>query len=103
MTVQEMIDVMTHFKNGGEIEVKHKNNSEDWGLTEEPIWNFNNYDYRKKESNTIKIEDLKCGMILIGKVSKVEFLITSINRKTNEVFLGEYSYNEEEINKFFTL
>ena len=103
MTIEEMIDVMTHFKNGGEVEVKHKNNSEDWGLTEEPIWNFNNYDYRKKESKPIRIENLKCGMILIGKETKIEFLITEIDRKTNRVFLVDYSYTEEEINKFFTL
>jgi len=42
-------------------------------------------------------------MILKEKERNIEHLITVINRKIDEVFLGEYRYNVEEINKFFTL
>ena len=43
----EMIKVMEHFKNGGEIEVSY--DKLHWFLEKCPKWNWGNVDYRIKE------------------------------------------------------
>lgn len=46
-TIQEQIEVMQHYANGGEIEF---NNGEEWMIISEPQWNWYDCDYRIKES-----------------------------------------------------
>lgn len=54
-TIEEMIKVMEHFKNGGEIEFSSDNNN--WHNLEEPQWNWSDYDYRiKEQKKTVTIE-----------------------------------------------
>jgi hypothetical protein len=47
MTHDEMIAVITHHKNGGEIEFKPKDNTT-WEKTSTPCWIFDSNDYRAK-------------------------------------------------------
>ena len=50
MELKEMIKVMQHYENGGEIETKGKNEEDtEWGLCDYPIWDWNTFKYRIKE------------------------------------------------------
>lgn len=46
-TIDEMIKIMEHFKNGGEVEVS--SDKLHWHLEKSPKWNWGNVDYRIKE------------------------------------------------------
>lgn len=53
-TIQEQIEIMQYFANGGEIEIF---TNEIWVDTVIPYWNWNNCDYRiKEQKKTITIE-----------------------------------------------
>ena len=56
----DMIDVMEHFANGGEVEAKHRtyDADADWDTTPTPRWNWDSFDYRKKEPVKQKIKML---------------------------------------------
>lgn len=55
-TIQEQIEVMQHFANGGEVEVKGLGGNT-FILDKNPIWDFNCNDYRiKEQKKTITIE-----------------------------------------------
>ena len=52
MKVKEMIKVMEHFENGGEIEIYKTGR---WTIVVNPIWDWKNFDYRiKKPKVTIE-------------------------------------------------
>ena len=47
MTIQEQIEVMKHFANGGEVEFEtHKDN---WVVDYNPTWNWTDFEYRIKQ------------------------------------------------------
>jgi len=48
MSLDEMIAVMQHYRDGGEVEYRSYSYPE-WKDAVTPIWNFNKYDYRIKE------------------------------------------------------
>jgi len=55
-TIQEQIEVMQHFANGGKIETKAFHNS-DWIGVDFPKWDWSIQDYRiKEQKKTITIE-----------------------------------------------
>jgi len=59
-TIQEQIEVMQHFANGGEVEVKGLGGNT-FILDKNPIWDFNCNDYRiKEQKKTITIEKWLC-------------------------------------------
>lgn len=45
--IEYMIDVMTHYKNGGEVECEVRGKG-DWEEIDPKEWNWVDYDYRKK-------------------------------------------------------
>ena len=50
MELCEMIKVMQHFRDGGEVEFKMKNiTSAVWAVTIRPKWEWDNFDYQIKE------------------------------------------------------
>ena len=50
MKLSEMIKVMQHYENGGEVEFKPKNgNSDKWILSDGPTWDWYDYEHRIKE------------------------------------------------------
>lgn len=54
MTHAEMIAVIQHHTDGGEVEYK-KNFGEHWLLMLHEVWNFAEYDYRIKEKPKTKV------------------------------------------------
>ena len=58
MELKEMIKVMQHYENGGEIKFKRKDiNITTWTDAEFPNWNWNDFDYRiKEERQKVTIE-----------------------------------------------
>ena len=55
-TIQEQIEVMQHFANGGFINIKNILDDE-WSACVNPQWNWNSYDYtivEKKKTITIE-------------------------------------------------
>ena len=55
-TIDEMIAVMTAYKNGAEIEVE-RTDKNDWTLNTFPSWNWKDYNYRiKEQKKTVTIE-----------------------------------------------
>lgn len=48
-TIQEQIEVMQHFANGGEVEHFHIGVDHKWHLTTSPKWDWRVFDYRIKE------------------------------------------------------
>lgn len=58
-TLQEKIEIMTHYLNGGEVEIKCNDNS--WDIMDIPSWNWYSNDYRiKEQKKTITIEKWLC-------------------------------------------
>ena len=54
-TINEMVKVMQHYANGGEVEIYDGNNG--WVDTYKPVWEWVCFDYRiKEEKKTITIE-----------------------------------------------
>lgn len=51
VSIEEMIAVMEHYKNGGEVEVSPYPESEklSWSTTTSPIWDWSNFSYRIKD------------------------------------------------------
>jgi len=45
MTIDEQIEVMQHFRDGGQVQYLHKGH---WCVVDDPIWNFADTKYRKK-------------------------------------------------------
>ena len=48
MELKEMIKVMQHFVDGGEVECVEKGN-DNWEIDYDPLWNWDDFKYRIKE------------------------------------------------------
>ena len=48
MKLKEMIKIMEHFGNGGEVECV-ETGFDDWKIANDPSWNWYDYNYRIKE------------------------------------------------------
>ncbi len=48
MELSEMIKVMQHFADCGEVECVEKGN-DNWEIVTKPLWNFDDFEYRIKE------------------------------------------------------
>ena len=60
MELCEMIKVMTHYLNGGEVECVEKGN-DNWEIATKPLWNFDDFEYRIKEpKQKVTIEKWLC-------------------------------------------
>ena len=78
MELKEMIKVMQHYENGGEVEV-YKNDR--WTIGVNPIWDWDTFDYRiKEQKQKVTIEkwlidenDIK----FVVETSDVDFLLKS--------------------------
>ena len=53
MTIDEMIAVMKHFADGGEVEYE---DGTGWKRATTPVWDWNSYDYRIKPKAKRKIK-----------------------------------------------
>ena len=58
MELSEMIKIMQHYENGGDVEV-YKNDR--WTIAVNPIWDWDNFEYRIKEpKQKVTIEKWLC-------------------------------------------
>ena len=48
-TLKEMIEVMEHYENGGEVECVEKGNN-NWEIVTKPLWNWDDFAYRIRHS-----------------------------------------------------
>lgn len=61
MELSEMIKVMQHYENGGEVENKEKHSDDAKWILARPVWNWDSFDYRiKDEKQKITIEKWLC-------------------------------------------
>jgi hypothetical protein len=58
---QDEINVMQHFVNGGEIEFSIRNDIDHWADCENPVWDWDMFNYRIKEEP--KTDWLKTGWV----------------------------------------
>ena len=60
--LKEQIEIMSHYLNGGEVEVKGKKEEDtEWGLCVYPIWDWGTLKYRIKEpKQKVTIEKWLC-------------------------------------------
>ena len=79
MELKEMIKVMQHYDNGGEVEVKRTIQHDiNWAKSlANPVWNWDTFDYRiKEEKQKITIEKWLCldkqGGFVIIETSNIE-------------------------------
>ncbi len=49
MELSKMIKIMTHYLNGGEVEVYKNDRNDRWTIEVNPIWDWDTFDYRIKE------------------------------------------------------
>ena len=80
MELKEMIKVMQHYDNGGDVEYREKDSDKEWEIPF-PTWNWDDFEYRIKESKQkVTIEKWLCEYVrceeLIG--SKRFFIIEKI-------------------------
>ena len=79
MKLIEMIEVMMHYENGGEIECADTG-FDVWGTVSNPLWNWVDYEYRIKEEPNQKVTiekwlmqgDTGCCFVLEGDSSYFE-------------------------------
>jgi len=82
MTHDEMVAVIEHHKNGGEVEYSYQDKGI-WSDCFSPSWNFDTYDYRIKENPTTK--------------TVYEFMFLKEN---GEWFISDTLKTEEELNAY---
>ena len=81
MELKEMIKVMQHFADGGEVEVRLKvNNSYLWSETKTPCWNWIEFSYRiKEQKQKVTIEKWLCkdkkDNYVVIETSSIEFYV----------------------------
>ena len=80
MELKEMIKVMQHYEDCGEIECVEKGN-DNWEIVTKPLWNFDDFEYRIKEpKQKVTIEKWLCrdkqGDYLIRETSNIDGYLT---------------------------
>ena len=61
MELSEMIKVLQHYDNGGEVEYREKESTNDWRKIATPFWDWDTYVYRIKElKQKVTIEKWLC-------------------------------------------
>ena len=75
MELKEMIKVMQHYENGGEVEYSNRE-SNIWSGASTPVWNWVDYDYRiREQKQKVTIEKW------LVKNSNNEYFIREAERK----------------------
>ena len=60
MELKEMIKVMQHYADGGEVECVEKGN-DNWEIVTKPLWNWDDFEYRiKEQKQKVTIEKWLC-------------------------------------------
>lgn len=79
MKLNEMIEVMQHFENGGEVIYRDKNvKYELWNTCVNPLWDWYEFEYKIKREKVIiekwlcKDEDGDCAIFEVSNIDKYE-------------------------------
>ena len=90
MELKEMIKVMQHFENGGEVEFKKTTEDDKEWLLAHPTWNWASFDYRIKKEKRVVIEKWLCkdkeGEYVIIDSSNVDKYKTHTKVKLMEIY-----------------
>ena len=85
MELKEMIKIMEHFMNGGEVECV-ETGLNDWKIANDPSWNWYDYNYRIKEEPKQKvtiekwlIKDVNSGEHFIMESSDVDLNLKALD------------------------
>jgi len=70
MTTQDMIDVLEHYKNGGEVE---HNNGSGWEITSDPCFDFRGSKYRPYVKQKTAIEKIEEEIEIYAHANKSEW------------------------------
>ena len=99
-TLKEMIKVMEHFDNGGEVEeMKRSMSKYGWMKATKPGWDWGYNDYRIKEEP--KPDWLKTGWVKDKDGGK--YIIIGYKKDSKEPYLLNYNrYSEEEMKESYT-
>ena len=79
MELCEMIKIMQHYENGGEVENKEKHSDDAKWILARPVWNWDSFDYRiKDEKQKVTIEKWLCsdkqgGLVVIETTNIEEY------------------------------
>ena len=80
MELKEIIKVMQHYENGGEVEWTVRGSSS-WGIIDSPLWTWSDFEYRIKEPKqkvTIEkwlLKDVNNGEHIIMESSDVDLYL----------------------------
>ena len=80
MELKEMIKVMQHYENGGEVECVEKGN-DNREIVTKPLWNWDDFEYRiKEQKENVTIEKWLCEYVGCEKLkgSKRFFIIEKV-------------------------
>lgn len=88
MTTQEMIAVITAFEKGKKIEYSNKSHSIREWKQDNPVWNFNEYDYRIAEEPEYVPYDGTQEGTLVGRV------VVDKERKNSFLIIGEDKHDK---------
>lgn len=107
-TLQEKIDIMSHFLNGGDIEFFLKEYPEEswdtWNSSVgEPSWNWEKYDYRIKKMSKFRLPTKEEFEELIDNFSKWDKANNGLlveNEEFDILFLPAMGYMDDEENNF---
>ena len=95
MTIDEMTDVMQHYKNGGSIRCRRKNGDAEWRNIPTPSWNWSGYEYEKVERILWTSKDVPMNCWIRHKEDKdTEYLIYKITPKRICTAANTYTYAE---------
>ena len=95
MNIEEMIKVMEHYRDGGEVEFS-ETGFDDWGIANDPCWNWVDYNYRIKETKpkvTIEkwlIKDVDSGEYFIMESSDVDLTLKAFPNECKVKLIASY-------------
>lgn len=95
--VKDMISVLKHFENGGEIEFDYKSSPEGFQDCINPEWNFDLYNYRIKQYSY----PLYCSYIADNYDSKIPFIVKFDSLESGEVISIEEDDKDWQINEYY--
>ena len=109
MEIQEMIEVLQHAEKGGAIESSYKNRN-DWKPIDQPIWDFQSFDYRiKPEPKRVPFDysDILVGKCVVEKGRNTRRMIVSQNScsvllSENALGGGVEWYYYDKLMEYFT-
>ena len=84
-TIDEMVEVLQHKKNGGEVEYENMHGK--WGEATYPIWNFDRHTYRPKPEPIEGWYNIDASCKLYGPYHTIEEARFNASNKVIQVYM----------------